>query len=120
MDCYGSGMIALQFSGKRFIWYFEVAKVKKPILGADFLMAHSLVVDLQRGCLTSNEDQHLMLPCNLHVLSFSRDFSINRIHCLLEEEFGDVTVYEPFDHLPPASRVYHAVDTADTAPIHCK
>ena len=67
-------------------WDFEVAEVKKPILGADFLTAHSLVVDLQWGCLTSNEDRHLMLPCDLHVFSSSRDYAINRIHRLLEEE----------------------------------
>ena len=47
IDCYGSRMITLQFSGKRFIWDFEVAKVKKPILRADFLTAHFLMVDLQ-------------------------------------------------------------------------
>ena len=46
-------MIVLQFPGKPFIWDFEVAEVKKPILGADFLTAHSLVVDLQRDCLIS-------------------------------------------------------------------
>ena len=79
-------MIPLQFQSRRFTWDFEIAEVKKPILGADFLMAHGLVVDLQRGCLTSNEDQYLVLPCSLHVLSTNGDFSINRIHRLLEEE----------------------------------
>ena len=103
IDCYGSRMIALQFSGKGFIWDFEVTEVKKPILEADFLTAHSFIVDLQRGCLTSNEDQHLMLPCDLHVLSSSGDFSINKIHHLLEKEFRYVTGYEPFEHPPPGS-----------------
>ena len=37
-----------------------------------------------------------------------------------EEEFHDIAGYEPFQHPPPASRVYHTVDTANTAPIHCK
>ena len=62
--------------------------MKNPILGADFLMALSLVVDLQRGCLTSNEDQQLTLPCDLHVLSSKGEFPINRIQRLLEEEFN--------------------------------
>ena len=48
------------------------------------------------------------------------EYSINRIQRLLEEEFPDVAGLQPFDHPPPASRVYHSVDTADTAPIHCK
>ena len=37
----------------------------------DFLTAHGLIVDLQPGCTTSNEDPHLVLPCTLHVLSTS-------------------------------------------------
>ena len=77
-------------------------------------------MDLQRGCLSSNEDQHLRLPCNLHILSSKGEFSINRIHRLLQEEFRDVAGLEPFDHPMLASRVYHSGDTADTAPIHCK
>ena len=91
IHCYGSRMIALQFAVSRYTWDFEVADIKKPILGAVFRMAHSLVVDLQRGCLTSNKDQHLTLPCDLHVLS-----SING---LLETEFRYVVGLEPFDHL---------------------
>ena len=82
IDCYGSRMIPLQFSRRRFTWDFEVAEVKKPILGADFLTALGLMVDLQRSCLNCNNDQQLVLPCNLHVLSSNGDFSINRIHRL--------------------------------------
>ena len=103
-------MMPLQFANRRYTWDFEVANVRKPILGADFLSAHGLVVDLQRGCLTSNKDQHLTIPCNLHVLSTKGEFSINRIPLLLEEEFPDAASLQPFDHLLPASRVYHSVE----------
>ena len=105
----------LQFANKRYTWDFEVADVKKPILGANFLTAHGLVVDLQRGVLTSNEDQHLTIACDLHVLSTKGEYSLNRIHRLLEDEFPDVAGLQPFDHPPPAAQ-----DTANTAPIHCK
>ena len=94
--------------------------MKKPILGADFLTAYGLVVDLQWGVITSNKDQHLVLPCSLHVLSSNSDFSINRIHRLLEEKFRDMAGYEPFQNPLPVSTVYHSVDTADAAPLHCK
>ena len=67
IDCYWSRLIPLQFARRRYTWDFEVADVKKPILGADFLTAHGLVVDIQRGILTSNEDQHLTIACDLHV-----------------------------------------------------
>ena len=88
IECYSSRMIPLQ--RRRFTWDLKVADVKKPILGADFLTAHGLVVCLQWGCLTSNDNEHLVLPCSLHVLSSNGDFSINWIHCLLEEEFHDI------------------------------
>ena len=80
-------MVPLKFQCCRFIWDFEVADMK-PILGVDFLTANGLMVDLQRGVITSNEDQHLLLLCTLHVLSSSGgEFSINRIQRLLEDEF---------------------------------
>ena len=91
-------MILLQLQRMRYTWDFEIAEVKKPILGADFLMAHILMVDLQRGCITSNEDQHLVLLYSLHVLSTSGDFFINHIHRLLKEEFRDVAGYESFQN----------------------
>ena len=77
-------------------------------------------MDLRRGCLTSNEDQHLTIPCDLLVLSTKGEYFINRIQRLLEEEFPDVAGLQPFDHSQSTSKVYHSVDTADTAPIHCK
>ena len=120
ISCYGSRIIPLQFSRRKFQWDFEVADVNKPILGADFLSAHGLVVDLQRGMLTSNEDQQLVIPCSLHVLTSKGEFSVNRLQRLLEDEFPDVAGLQPFDHHPPEARVYLAVDTADVSPIHSK
>ena len=78
------------------------------------------MVDLQCGVITSNKDQYLLLPCSLHVLSAHEgEYSINRLHRLLEEEFRDVAGYEPFVYPLPTSRVYHAVDTGDSLPLHC-
>ena len=79
----------LQFANKRYMWDFEVADMNKPILWADFLLAHGLVVDLQRSVLTSNRDLHLTIPCDLHILTTQGEYSINRIQRLLEEEFPD-------------------------------
>lgn len=63
MSCYGFRIIQLQFQRRRFTLIFEIADVKKPILGANFLTVNGLVVDLQQGCITSKEDQHLVLHC---------------------------------------------------------
>ena len=78
------------------------------------------MVDLQRGCLTSNDKQQLVLPGNLNVLAPTATSPSTRIHRNLKEELHNIAGYEPFQHPPPASRVYHTVDIADTAPIHCK
>lgn len=45
----------LLFQRRRFTLIFEIADVKKPILGADFLTVNGLVVDLQQGCITSSK-----------------------------------------------------------------
>ena len=58
-------------------------------------------------------------PPPRNVLSTKGEYSLNRIHRLLEHEFPDIAGLQPFNHPPPAAQVYHSVDTADTTPIHC-
>ena len=44
---YGERTISLIFSKRHFRWTFTIAQVSQPLLGADFLMAHSLLVDIK-------------------------------------------------------------------------
>ncbi|XP_059843392.1 uncharacterized protein LOC132403751 [Hypanus sabinus] len=44
---YSTRTVQLQFSASQFTWDFTQATVAQPLLGADFLRAHSLLVDLQ-------------------------------------------------------------------------
>ena len=44
---YGQRTIPLKFSNRHFKWTFTVAQVSQPLLGADFLRAHSLLVDIK-------------------------------------------------------------------------
>ena len=44
---YGTRYIELCFGGHRFGWDFVTAKVSVPLLGADFLCAHGLLVDVK-------------------------------------------------------------------------
>ena len=44
---YGERSIPLKFNKRHFQWNFTVAQVSQPLLGADFLRAHSLLVDLK-------------------------------------------------------------------------
>lgn len=44
---YGTRHIELCFGGQRFTWDFITAKVAVPLLGADFLCAYGLLVDVK-------------------------------------------------------------------------
>ncbi len=49
--CWGEKQLSVSFSGQAFTWTFLLADTKFPILGADFLRHHGLVVDLAAGRL---------------------------------------------------------------------
>ena len=44
---YGERKMTISFNNKQFQWKFIIAAVTQPLLGADFLNAHSLLVDLR-------------------------------------------------------------------------
>ena len=46
---FGQRHLSMRFGEKKFEWTFIVAEVMQPIIGADFLCAHSLMVDV-KGC----------------------------------------------------------------------
>ena len=43
---YGTRLLELKINHNKYTWRFQVADVHKPIIGADFLRSHSLLVDL--------------------------------------------------------------------------
>ncbi|KAL7857065.1 hypothetical protein SRHO_G00159640 [Serrasalmus rhombeus] len=61
---YGLRSIPLCFGGQRFTWPFVLAKVSTPLLGADFLCANSLLVDVKNRRLV-NPETFSSLPCSL-------------------------------------------------------
>ena len=46
MYCSGTRIIPLRFGSKSYDWNFHLAPVSAPILGADFLRQHHLLVDM--------------------------------------------------------------------------
>ena len=44
---YGQRTISLIFSKRHFRWTFTIAQIYQPLLGADFLRTHSLLVDIK-------------------------------------------------------------------------
>ena len=51
MNCSGSGIIPLKFRSKHYHWTLKLAPVSVPILGADLLPHHHLLVDVAGECL---------------------------------------------------------------------
>jgi hypothetical protein len=43
---YGSRELLVRFNGHKYCWSFIIADVSRPLLGADFLSAHDLLVDV--------------------------------------------------------------------------
>ena len=56
---YGVRSTKLRFASHQYKWNFVVADVSLPLLGADFLRANSLLVDLKGKCLV---DRRLTSP----------------------------------------------------------
>ena len=53
---FGIRSLHLQLQGRKFHWSFVVADVRQSIIGADFLRAHALMVNLHQRCLVSSDD----------------------------------------------------------------
>lgn len=51
---YGTRTIPLHFNSRHFKWTFTIADVSQPLLGADFLREHSLLVDVKGRRLVSS------------------------------------------------------------------
>ncbi|XP_059086927.1 uncharacterized protein K02A2.6-like [Tigriopus californicus] len=53
IKAYGKRTIALYFGSKQYTVIFFMADVSQPLLGADFLRFHSLLIDLHNKCLVN-------------------------------------------------------------------
>lgn len=61
---FGTRVLTVCFSGREFTWDFVVASVSVPIIGADFLCAHRLLVDVSSRCLI-DAVSFTSYPCTL-------------------------------------------------------
>ena len=57
---YGSKTLTLHLFNRHFTWTFLLADVSTAILGADFLRANALLVDLRRRCLVDGSDLSIL------------------------------------------------------------
>ena len=108
IDTFGKKSLLLTLPGFSARHSFRVAKVDKPILGADFFRKHSLLIDVKNNCLR--------LPGG-NVISSTTSQSLGSVSTLTENfkeilaKFPDITSpkFEP-EHVP-AHGVLHVVPT---------
>ena len=118
---YGIHSTKLQFGSHQYKWDFTVADVSRPLLGADFLRANSLLVDLKGKCLVE-ADTYLSIPLrrapdstapHLDAISIAKD-----PYGKLLAEFPDIT--EPnFSQASTKHGVEHFISTKGP-PVHAR
>ena len=108
---WGTRTVPLSFNGRRFSWSFLLADVTKPILGADFLSANGLCVDLANSAVSLPNSYSI--PAELHSLGPA---NVNFLDVLAE--FPEVTA-SGFAAMSPTHGVTHFLHTSGP-PIHQK
>ncbi|XP_061887393.1 uncharacterized protein LOC133638619 [Entelurus aequoreus] len=117
---FGTRTVTVSFAGQRFTWDFVSAKVSTPLLGADFLFANKLLVDVRNRRLVHAEtfgsfpcEHSDTAPTKLSsALSPADDFS----HLL--KEFSDITA-PTFSSTSAKHGVSHYIST-NGPPVHAK
>ena len=81
------------FGGRRFGWDFVMAAVSMPLLGADFLCAYRLLVDV-KNCRLIDALSFASYPCTLGgvgALCLLNTYSTGDLYQRLLAEFPDIT-----------------------------
>ena len=90
---YGSRTIQLKFDNNSFVWSFILADVPQPLLGADFLRANNLLVDL-KGRRLVRADTYESLACGnarAHAPHLAAISTVNDEYAQLLAEFPGIT-----------------------------
>ena len=127
----GRATITLNFQGLSAKHDFFLAKVPRPILGADFFSRHDLLIDIGSKCLLRcpPEDSPILAPllpvparttflsgdvCGLHAHSEVK----NPVEDLLRQ-FPGISVSRYDQDAPPAHGIYHNIPTTG-APVFAR
>jgi cleavage and polyadenylation specificity factor subunit 1 len=109
---YGTVEVSLQFARKSYTWSFTIADVAKPLLGADFLAHHSLLVDVAGRRLV---DENL---CPLPIGSITGEMNTCKPYrsCKYDFVFNEFSgVFKPeLRQVPgriPRHGIYHRIHT---------
>lgn len=117
---YGEKSMELDLNLRRpFKWRFIVAKVSKPIIGADFLQHHQLIVDIKNRRLidgkTNLSSQSFVQATNLPTI---RSIDVQQTYHKILEEYPGITRLTSMK-LTPKHDVEHFIETSGP-PLHCR
>jgi len=108
---YGQRTLPLQLGSLRLNWSFTVADVSQPILGADFLRANSLLVDLRGGRLVhSNTYASIPAPTSQQGAPHISTVSLSNDFAKLLADRPELTT-PTFSHDSPKHGVEHYIPT---------
>ena len=117
---FGKRTITLRFAMKQYKWDFVIAEVSRPLLGADFLQANSLLVDL-KGKRLVDAETYLSSPLReagapaLHLSTISR---LEKEYDKLLADFPEITTPN-FSTRKAKHGVQHFIKTTGP-PIHAR
>ncbi|XP_045101326.1 uncharacterized protein LOC123498228 [Portunus trituberculatus] len=117
---YGTRMIHLHIKSRRLKWTFTIADVSQALLGADFLRAHSLLIDTKgRRLVESKTFESIQLSCVLLPAPQlgSVTASANAFAKILAQ-FPDI-VEPQFNSAMPKHGVMHHISTTGP-PLHAR
>ena len=124
MYCSGTRIIPLRFGSKSYDWKFHLAPVSAPILGADFLRHHHLLVDMAGGRVLessslSNVGESFLSSDDP---GFLRAALLSTPECIREmlSDFPDVLSSDGFSASPPRHEVRHHLLTQPGPPVFAK
>ena len=125
MNTFGTRRLALQFGSRRFEWNFLLANVSMPILGADFLREHRLLVDVAGARLLDASSLEPIptvtsVPANTKSQLYTALLSTTEEFRDLLAEYPDVVWSKGFSASIPKHPVRHTVPTVPGPPVFAK
>ena len=112
---YGVKLLSIDLGLRRiFSWPFIIAEVSKPIIGADFLKHHGILVDLKQRCLRDSLTSVTSVgqPTKYKIASLSTVGCSNSKYDALLNEFKDITIANSFQTRPIKHSVVHHIQTS--------
>ena len=115
---YGERVMTISFNGMKFQWTFIMAAVTQPLLGADFLCAHSLLVDVrgQRLIDSATFASLPLLKMKASMQSIQNVAKSEDDYSTLLAKFGDI-LKPTFSSASAKHNVEHYI-TTEGPPIH--